>query len=369
MSRHALAPRLVIWEVTRACALQCAHCRADAIARRDPRELTTAEARGLLQQVADFSQPPPLVVLTGGDPMWRKDLAEIVAFGRGLGLTMALTPSGTAAVTHARLVELQQAGLSRLAVSLDAADAASHDGFRGVTGSFRWTQRIIADAIGLGLPLQINTTVSSRTLPGLRAMAEYVSTLRIELWAVFFLVQTGRGASLAQISAAACEDVLQFLADLQTRVPFLIKTTEAPHFRRISPAAARFSVNDGNGLVFVDHVGEICPSGFLPMACGNVRDGALAVVYRDHQLFRSLRDPDALHGRCGRCEYRASCGGSRARAFAATGDVLGEDPLCAYEPSMMDPCSSRSSTPPSAVPPSSARSVPKIGSAWRLSPI
>jgi radical SAM protein with 4Fe4S-binding SPASM domain len=368
MSRYALAPRLVIWEVTRACALKCAHCRADAIARRDPRELTIAEARHLLDQVVALSDPPPLVVLTGGDPMWRKDLAAIVAFGRGLGLTMALTPSGTAAVTRARLAELRDAGLSRLAVSLDGADAASHDGFRGVSGSFRWTQRIISDAIDLTLPLQINTTVSARTLPGLRAMADYVSALPLELWAVFFLVQTGRGASLAQISAGECEEVLLFLSELQRRVPFVVKTTEAPHFRRVSPAAARFSVNDGNGFVFVDHVGEICPSGFLPMRCGNVRAGTLAAVYRDHPLFRMLRDPDALHGRCGRCEYRATCGGSRARAFAATGDVLGEDPLCGYQPAIMEPCSS-SSTRSSAAARSSARSVPTIGSVWPLSPI
>lgn len=368
MSRYALAPRLVIWEVTRACALKCAHCRADAIARRDPNELTTAAARDLLRQVAAFGSPPPLVVLTGGDPMWRKDLAEIVAFGRSQGLTVALTPSGTAAVTRARLVELKQAGLARLAVSLDGPDAASHDGFRGVNGSFRWTQRIIADAIELGLPLQINTTVSARTLPGLRGMAEYVSGLPIQLWAVFFLVQTGRGASLAQISADECEEVLHFLTDLQGRVPFLVKTTEAPHFRRVSPAAGRFTVNDGNGFVFVDHVGEICPSGFLPMARGNVRDGSLVAVYRDDPVFRALRDPDALHGRCGRCEYREACGGSRARAYAASGDMLGEDPLCAYEPTIIDACS-RPSTTSSAPAPSSARSVPKIGSAWRLSPI
>ena len=368
MSRYADAPRLVIWEVTRACALKCAHCRADAIARRDPGELTTAEARGLLRQVAAFGDPAPLVVLTGGDPMWRKDLAEIVAFGRAQGLTVALTPSGTAAVTRARLVELRDAGLARLAVSLDGPDAASHDGFRGVAGSFAWTQRIIGDAIELGLPLQINTTVSAWTRPTLRAMAEYVSTLPIQLWAVFFLVQTGRGASLAQVSAAECEEILHFLSDLQARVPFVVKTTEAPHFRRVSPAAGRFTVNDGNGFVFVDHVGNICPSGFLPMARGNVRDGSLASVYRDDAVFRLLRDPDALHGRCGRCEYRETCGGSRARAFADSGDVLGEDPLCAYEPIMMGACS-RPSTTSSAPAPSSARSVPTIGSVWRLSPI
>lgn len=331
-STHAERPRLVIWEVTRACSLKCAHCRAEAIARRDPRELTTAEARDLLDQVAAFGTPAPLVVLTGGDPMWRRDLAEIVAHGRQRGLTVALTPSGTAAVTRSRLSELRDAGIARLAVSLDAADAPTHDGFRGVVGSYEWTQRIIRDAIDLKIPLQINTTVTAWTLPGLSGMAEYVSTLPLALWAVFFLVQTGRGAALAQISAERCEETLRFLASLQERVPFLIKTTEAPHYRRVASTAGRFSVNDGNGFVFVDHVGNICPSGFLPLVRGNVRDGALCTTYRDDPVFLQLRDPDALHGRCGRCRFRGVCGGSRSRAFAASGDYLGEDPLCAYDP-------------------------------------
>jgi len=329
---YATAPRLVIWEVTRGCALKCAHCRAEAIARRDPRELTTAEARSLMDQVAEFGAPAPLVVLTGGDPMWRKDLTEIVAYARTRGLTIALTPSGTAAATRDRLRDLRDAGIARLAVSMDAADAESHDAFRGVKGSHRWTQRIIDDALALGIPLQINTTVSGRTLGGLRAMAEYVSTLPLQLWAVFFLVETGRGSSLAQITAAECDEVLEFLAGLQKNVPFVIKTTEAPHFRRVSPSASRFSVNDGNGFVFVDHIGNICPSGFLPMARGNVRDRVLCETYRFDPVFLQLRDPDALHGRCGRCRYRAVCGGSRSRAYALSGDFLGEDPLCTYDP-------------------------------------
>jgi radical SAM protein with 4Fe4S-binding SPASM domain len=334
--RFHQAPLLVIWEVTRACALSCAHCRADAIARPDPRELTTAEGLALLDQVAAFGNPAPLVVLTGGDPMWRKDLADLVAHGTRLGLKVALTPSGTAAATRPRLQELRDAGLRRIAVSLDAADAETHDGFRGVRGSFGWTRRIIDNAIDLGLSLQINTTVSARTLPGLGDMASFVQKLPIELWAVFFLVQTGRGASLAQISARECEETLRFLTDLSTRVPFAIKTTEAPHYRRVLREASlppRFpGVNDGNGFVFVDHVGNICPSGFLPLECGNVREGRLVEAYRDNPVFRLLRDPDALRGRCGRCQYRAVCGGSRSRAFSASGDFLGEDSLCEYEP-------------------------------------
>jgi radical SAM protein len=343
------APFLVIWEVTRACALACLHCRADAIARRDPRELTTEEGFRLLDDVRTFGTPPPLLVLTGGDPMWRKDLAELVSHGTRAGLTVALTPSGTAMATRKRLEELQAAGLSRVAVSLDGPDPDSHDAFRRVRGSYANTMKIVDAVIDLGLPLQINSTVSKLTLPRLGEMAELVSRLPLTLWAVFFLVQTGRGASLEQISAEECEGVLSFLDDLSRQVPFGIKTTEAPHYRRVQMASERNgvargpalgrrqlraprAVNDGNGFVFVDHVGDICPSGFLPLARGNVREGRLIETYRRDPVFERLRDPDALGGRCGRCELRAVCGGSRSRAYAATGDPFAEDPLCAYVP-------------------------------------
>ena len=345
------APFLVIWEVTRACALACVHCRADAIARRDPRELTTQEGFRLMDQVRSFGEPPPLMVLTGGDPMWRTDLAALVRYGADLGLTMALTPSGTAAPTKKRLAELKDAGLSRLAVSLDGPDAETHDAFRGVRGSYMWTMKIIDAAIELGMPLQINTTVSRRTLPTLKQMAARVGDFPLTLWAVFFLVQTGRGASLDQIAAGECEEVLSYLYDLSCTAPFGIKTTEAPHFRRVTwereqalgaaspiPAHRRRqlraprAVNDGNGFVFVDHVGTICPSGFLPMPQGDVRDGNLVDVYRHDPVFRRLREADALGGRCGRCRFRELCGGSRSRAYTTTGDPYGEDPLCAYDP-------------------------------------
>jgi radical SAM protein len=345
------SPFLVIWEVTRACALACQHCRADAIARRDPRELTTAEAFSLVDQVRAFGEPPPVLVLTGGDPMWRKDLADIVGYARQAGLTVALTPSGTAAATGARLRELKDAGLARLAVSLDGPDAATHDRFRGVAGSYMWTMRIIEQAIALDLPLQINTTVSRTTLPTLRPTARRIAELPVTLWAVFFLVQTGRGASLDQVSAAECEDVLEYLYELSQSAPFGIKTTEAPQYRRVvwqhdetrsgTPALqapgrpqlrAPRAVNDGNGFVFVDHVGNICPSGFLPAVCGNVRAGSLAATYRDDPAFRALRNPDLLNGKCGRCRFRMICGGSRSRAYAEAGDMLGSDSLCAYVP-------------------------------------
>jgi len=350
----ARTPFLVIWEVTRACALACVHCRADAIARRDPRELTTAEARTLIDQVVAFGTPRPLFVLTGGDPMWRKDLEDIVRYASASGLSVALTPSGTAAATRKRLAALQETGLTRIAVSLDGPDPETHDAFRRVRGSYAWTMKIIESAGDLGLPLQINTTVSRRTLPTLERMAERVGAFPLALWAVFFLVQTGRGASLDQITADECEAVLAWLADLAGRVPFGIKTTEAPHFRRVVaerdaasawtsdggtgqrprgtrlPLRATRAVNDGNGFVFVDHVGDICPSGFLPAPRGNVRECRLVDIYRDDPMFRRLRDPDALEGRCGRCRYRDVCGGSRSRAYAATGNPFAEDPLCGY---------------------------------------
>ncbi len=347
----AHAPFLVIWEVTRACALACVHCRADAIARRDPRELRTAEAFALIEQIRSFGNPYPLFVLTGGDPMWRKDLREIVEYAASAGLSVALTPSGTAAATRRRLEELRDAGLGRIAVSLDGPDPEAHDAFRQVRGSFANTMKIIDAAVDLGLPLQINTTVSRRTLPTLGRTAERVARFPLALWAAFFLIQTGRGASLDQITADECESVLRWLADMDGDVPFGIKTTEAPHYRRVvwqathaadggprptpptrQPLRAARAVNDGNGFVFIDHIGDICPSGFLPMPRGNVREGTLVATYREDAVFRRLREPDALEGKCGRCRFRAMCGGSRSRAFAQTGNAFASDPLCAYEP-------------------------------------
>jgi AdoMet-dependent heme synthase len=347
------APFLVIWEVTRACALACVHCRADAIHRRDPRELTTEEGFRLIDQVRAFGPRPPLFVLTGGDPMRRPDLAELVRYAAQTGLTVALTPSGTAAATPARLAALKDAGLSRVAVSLDGPDPATHDAFRRVRGSYAWTMRIIEAAIDLGLPLQINSTVSRITLPHLDAMASRVAQFPLTLWALFFLIQTGRGATLEQITAEECERVLHDLYDLSLRSPFGIKTTEAPHFHRVvrqreeerlraglpTGAVERWrqlraprSVNDGNGFVFIDHLGHICPSGFLPVQRGNVRTASLAEVYRADEVFGRLRNANALLGKCGRCRFREICGGSRSRAFAATGAVMASDPLCAYEP-------------------------------------
>jgi AdoMet-dependent heme synthase len=359
MRPFAEAPFIVIWETTRACALACVHCRAEALPHRDPGELTTEEGRRLIDRVAAFGDPPPILVLTGGDPFRRPDLEDLVAYGSRRGLSVSVTPSGTAVVTEERLRALQDAGLARLAVSLDGAAAATHDAFRGVRGSHRFTMRIIERAKKLRLPLQINTTVCRQTVNELADLVPQLEAIQPTLWALFFLIPVGRGQASQALAANDIEAVLHWAAALAERAPFGVKTTEAPHYVRVAatrrraaraasssetaegPAPgsrpdaigrARRAVTDGNGFVFVDHVGQICPSGFLPIPVGTVRDQDLVTVYREAPLFRALRDPGRFGGRCGRCEYRAVCGGSRARAYAATGDPLAEDPGCAYQP-------------------------------------
>jgi radical SAM protein len=368
MSPFDRAPFIVIWETTRACALACVHCRAEAISRRDPGELTTEEGCRLIDRVAAFGEPPPILVLTGGDPLRRPDIVDLVAHARGRGVSVSLTPSGTAAATEERLRALRDAGLARLAVSLDGATADAHDAFRGVRGSHRHTMRILERARALGLPLQINTTVCRETVDELSRLAPQVEALHPALWALFFLIPVGRARASQALSAGEIEGVLHWAAALAERVPFGIKTTEAPHFLRVvalrrqvageRPAEAASdgsprpdalagalavappgaigraprAVTDGNGFVFVDHVGQICPSGFLPLPVASVRERDLVTVYREDPLFRALRDPGRLGGRCGRCELRHRCGGSRARAYASTGDPLAEDPGCAYQP-------------------------------------
>jgi AdoMet-dependent heme synthase len=349
--RFEQTPFIVIWETTRACALACVHCRAEARPRRDPEELTTDEGLALIDRVAAFGNPPPLLVLTGGDPLRRPDIETLVAYGTRRGLSVSMTPSGTAAVTEARLRALQHAGLARLAVSLDGATPDVHDAFRGVRGSYGWTMKIVERARTLALPLQINTTVCRRTVNDLPVLARRMEDLGVVLWALFFLIPVGRAHADHALAADEIEDVLAWAADLARGATFGIKTTEAPQYHRVLaqraaglPTPRRApdrpdligragrAVTDGNGFVFVDHVGNICPSGFLPMTAGNVRRDDLVDVYRSAPLFRELRDPSRLGGRCGRCEYRDRCGGSRARAWATTGDALAEDPGCAWQP-------------------------------------
>ena len=344
-------PFVLIWELTRACELACKHCRADARPRRHPDELTTVEGRRLLEEVRLFGEGQ-LVVLSGGDPLARDDTVELVDHGTDIGLRMTLTPSGTTSLTRDRIGALADAGLRRMALTIDGGSASAHDEFRQERGSFEETLRAVRAARETGLPLQVNTTVCAETVDELPAVRDLVADLRAVLWSVFFLVPVGRGRVLDPIAPERAEDVMEWLCEVARDAPFGVKTTEAPHYRRVAlerdrtadgpdrPApdgiGRRTGITAGDGFAFVSHVGEIYPSGFLPETAGNVREASIVDIYRDSELFQSLRDPDALRGKCGVCEYRQVCGGSRSRAFAYTDDPLEADPLCAYVPEEYD---------------------------------
>lgn len=352
---YARAPKLVYWEATQACALSCVHCRAEAQPQRNPFELTTVEAQALLRQIADFGgEPLPQLVITGGDPLQRPDLFPLIAYARGLGLSVSITPAGTEALTQEVIGQLKQAGISSIALSLDGSAPARHDAFRGVSGSFAWTRAGAQAVVANDIPLQVNTLVSAQTLDDIPHIYEEVRTWGITRWALFFLIATGRGEKLAEVTPAQSEQLLNWVGEIarDPRIPFVIKTTEAHHYRRImvqkmrprlteemilaTPAGRGFGIRDGNGIVFISHAGQVFPSGFLPISGGNVRKATLADIYRNSNLFRSLRDTDQLQGKCGICAFRTLCGGSRARAYAASGDPLASDPLCPYQPRKMD---------------------------------
>jgi radical SAM protein len=344
-------PFVLIWEVTQACDLACKHCRADAEPERHPEELSTAEGKRLLDQAKAFSDDQ-LVVLSGGDPLFRPDTLDLVEYGIDQGLQVTLTPSGTASLSPSRIRALADAGLRRLALSVDGGSPEAHDDFRKEDGSYTQTMRAALAANEAGLPLQINTTVSAETVDELPAIRDLVDELDAVLWSVFFLVPVGRGRVLEPITPERAESVMEWLVSLNETAPFGIKTTEAPHYRRVALQAKRSAtgsgeqraggigrrtgITAGDGFAFVSHTGDVYPSGFLPRAAGNVRDRSLVDIYRDADLFEQLRDPDALVGKCGACEYRHVCGGSRSRAFAYAGDPLASDPLCAYVPEGFD---------------------------------
>ena len=345
-------PFIIAWEVTRACAFACRHCRAEAQPRRNPRELTTEEAFRLIDQLKRFGSP--ILVITGGDPMMRRDLYDILSYAVQKGLRTALTPTTTHLVTAKALARVKEAGVRRVAISIDGPTATAHDAARGFRGSFRIASSIARDIAAAGLSLQINTTVSRYNLHLLERMPQMVADLGAVQWSVFFLVPTGRGRATDMISAQEHERVFHWLYDLCRQAPFDIKSTAAPAYRRVviqrqrekehlvaaTGAGYRYQdgldrakgVNDGKGFCFISHIGEVCPSGFLPLPAGNVRRQSVVDIYRYSPLFRDLRDPDRLKGRCGRCEFREVCGGSRARAYALTCDYLAEDPSCIYQP-------------------------------------
>jgi len=346
------SPMLVIWEVTQACDLACVHCRASAQSERNPKELTTEQGYRLLDEIRSFGEP--LMVFTGGDPLKRPDLYELVRYAVKIGLRTNVTPSATPLLTAGAIEAFKAAGVSRMAISLDGPDAATHDDFRGIPGTFDRAMFALRHARDIGLDTQLQTTITRRNMGRLPEMAGIAKEVRTKMWSLFFLIVTGRAAEGDDLLAPEYEQVFEFMYELSKTAPFGVKTTEAMHYRRYVAQRVKAEhgvtenenargvawrtagVSDGKGFVFVSHTGEIFPSGFLPLTGGNVLQDSLTDVYRNSDLFRTLRDTDQREGKCGICEYKKVCGGSRSRAYAFTGDYLAEDPRCIYQPHLAE---------------------------------
>ncbi len=377
-------PFIIFWELTRACLLACKHCRAKAQTKPHPDELTTEEAFRVVDQIVEFGEPYPLVIITGGDPLMRKDLFEILEYVVSKGLRVAIAFSGTKLATKEKIERMKEIGVARIAISLDGSNSEIHDYFRGKTGTFETSLRILKDAKDVGISRQINTTVTTFNIFDLPNIMKICLENEVALWDVFFVVPTGRAKVEMMPSAQEFEDVLCWLYDVSKETPLNVKSSAACHLRRIEymrdhgiydlPLGETYrklkerleeikrelglegyrkdkkivagahgrsladgirrmtGITDGRGMFFISHIGEVYPSGFLPLVAGNVRESTLKEIYMNSPIFRDLKDPNRLKGKCGKCEYRFICGGSRARAYAMTGDYLAPEPRCIYVP-------------------------------------
>ena len=344
------APRNVYWEMTIACDLVCKHCRADAIPHRDCLELTTEEGKGLMDDVKGMGS---MMILTGGDPMKRSDLFTLIAYARQIRLPLGITPSTTPTLTRDAVRQFRDLGVATMGLSLDGPSPEVHDTFRGVPGTFDHSLKALKWAREFQLPVQVNTTVTRATLPHLSALCDLLrddSSPPVRRWSLFLLVPVGRGAMLGMPSTVEVEALFGWVYSISRDAPFHVRMVEAPHYRRYwiqrkleegmpleeiqrRGKSMGFGIRDGNGVIFVSHKGEVYPAGFLPCPLlGNVRERPLSAIYRSSPLLMELRDMDRLRGKCGRCEFRWVCGGSRARAYATTGDYLAEEPCCTYQP-------------------------------------
>jgi radical SAM protein len=358
MVSFAERPVLVFWETTRACPLACAHCRASAILNRSDVELSTDEGRTLLRSVTRFGRPFPTVVLTGGDPLMRPDLFELLGEARKLGLHVAVSPAVSERLTPETLARMRELGVAAVSVSLDGAEPATHDAFRGAPGTFARTMESARAGLNVGLRVQVNTTVTRSNVRELPSLLHQIHEAGVRAWEVFFLIGTGRGRDVEAVTAKEAEAVGHFLYDA-SRYGVLVRPVEAPFLRRIlkerssggegpntelyrylrgelerhlgpptrPSSLAPQGTLDGDGILFVGHDGSVYPGGFLPWRLGDARHDDLVDLYRATPLLNRIRARE-FRGPCGRCPYREACGGSRARAFAETTDPLGSDPAC-----------------------------------------
>lgn len=342
-------PLNIYWEMTQACGLACRHCRMEKMPNPDPLELSPQEGIEFVRQIPEFGSPLPQLILTGGDPLLRPDLYPLIDEARRLGIGVSITPAATDALTRETLARLKAHGVEAVGLSLDGSTADRHDSIRQVNGTFDRTLNALRWTGELGLPVQINTLVSANTAADLPAIYELLQKFQVARWGLFFLISVGRGKVLEPLTSEQAEELMGWVYEISKTAPFVVATTEAPSYRRVavqrmreegmhgeeirrSKIARGFGVRDGNGIVFVSSTGEICPSGFLPVGAGNVRTHRIAEVYRTAPLFQALHDPTSFKGRCGACEYHSLCGGSRSRAYEATGDPLASDPLCQFVP-------------------------------------
>lgn len=313
-------------------------------------ELNFQESVAFLHQIPDFGTPLPQLILTGGDPLARADLFELIDETRQLGIAFSITPAATPALTREVLVKLKQHGLDGLGLSLDGSTAARHDSIRGVPGTFDRTMQALQWAQELEMPVQVNTLAAAETAGDAPAIYQLLKPFGIARWSLFFLISVGRGKVLQPLSPEDAEKLMIWIHETSQLASFTVATTEAPSFRRVSLERMReagmtgeeikksgatrgYGIRDGHGIMFVSNTGDICPAGFLPLPVGNVRKDHIVDMYRNSPLFRQLHDPSQFEDSCGVCDYRTLCGGSRARAFAATGNPLASDPICLYEPS------------------------------------
>ena len=325
--------RMVAWELTRNCNLNCMHCRARASCGPFEGELSAAECKNVIDSIASFSSPT--IILTGGEPLLREDIFQIIEHGRQKGLRLVIAINGTL-LDEPTAQRLRDAGIMRVSMSLDDKDAERHDAFRGVSGSFASVMNASSILNKVGLPFQINTTVTRLNVDNLGKIYELVKGLGAVAWHVFLLVPVGRGEGLKgeELNARMYEDVLHWLYSVETRNELEMKVTCAPHYYRIvkekGDAPKSAGCLAGKSFLFISHRGIAQPCGYLEMASGDVRKEGVQKVWEGSPVFNALRDLRGYKGKCGPCKYLKICGGCRARALELKGDILQEEPYCNY---------------------------------------